>query len=924
MAKDLRIRDEQGNLLYPVTVTDLVFDDQSGDTLDEILEGKQESLESGTNIKTINNTSLLGSGNISIPKGDKGDKGDPLTYADLTAAEKAELAQDATAAAQQAAQSLAIIQAALDNLDPSQSTDDAIVALTGQLASVKEEADDADAILKGDKIYKAYTTGGYIIHTSGKIKADNNYAYTEYIPIPASASVRAVYMFQGASGIASFASYDSSKTLIATYTANGYPNERTYTVGASAAYIRANLNINEIEECAVYVNGELVWLYTGRVPGGLIERTQDITGVDETPTKGSTNVVQSGGVFNELDALKKNVETQHTAHYKEIPIWDYFGDVSTSYINLSDNVWKTSSTSKGFLFAIKPNTKYRIQANLGASSRYALLTDDVQTTNTVPHYATGETLHSFSAGSTREFITPDDTRYIFLQYTLSGSDVVPNMLEEAVSMTDALDEIQKSNTDTILFHLKQKYFVDARVNSETFGQVLLTNGSNTSWGCSQLINVYGAEYVRYPANVKSTSNNFAGVTGTVFYDKDKVPLTEGVRLIEYASTAETNWVNDPVPTGAVYMRVCMSFSRNNDPRYYARPYKLDASDIYGLEEKVKEYDEIPLLKNARYGISESATSTAVTSDITDGTISFLHFSDIHSDRDAAKAIRGFYDKYASYISDMLSTGDVVYFDHDDDFTFYTDNNLTDALFALGNHDGHKAGNWNSLGEQATYEKYFAPYISGWNVTQPTGAAESYLMYYYKDYTPANVRLIVIDGQHQTAAQLQWFTDTLAEAKTLSYTVVVASHYVPSTFAEEGIVKKLDGDMVSFHNRASSSLSSIDTRFKLSADYADAVEDFIEDGGKFAIWLCGHYHSDYLAYASTHPNILFCAINQAGYQRGGTTGSRKIGDPCANLVTIHPRSSLIKIIRFGLKSDRYLRQINVLTYQYNSRKVFANY
>ena len=75
MAKELRIRDEQNNLLYPVTVTDLVFDDQTGENLTEQLEGKQETLESGTNIKTINGNSILGSGNIEIV-GQKGEKGD--------------------------------------------------------------------------------------------------------------------------------------------------------------------------------------------------------------------------------------------------------------------------------------------------------------------------------------------------------------------------------------------------------------------------------------------------------------------------------------------------------------------------------------------------------------------------------------------------------------------------------------------------------------------------------------------------------------------------------------------------------------------------------------------------------------------------------------------------------------------------------
>ena len=52
---------------------------EEGVTEEELLEAlttKQDTLVSGTNLKTVNNTSLLGSGNIAIPKGDKGDKGD--------------------------------------------------------------------------------------------------------------------------------------------------------------------------------------------------------------------------------------------------------------------------------------------------------------------------------------------------------------------------------------------------------------------------------------------------------------------------------------------------------------------------------------------------------------------------------------------------------------------------------------------------------------------------------------------------------------------------------------------------------------------------------------------------------------------------------------------------------------------------------
>ena len=51
----------------------------TGQDIDELLATKQDILVSGENIKTVNNQSLLGSGNIDIQgeKGDKGDQGDP-------------------------------------------------------------------------------------------------------------------------------------------------------------------------------------------------------------------------------------------------------------------------------------------------------------------------------------------------------------------------------------------------------------------------------------------------------------------------------------------------------------------------------------------------------------------------------------------------------------------------------------------------------------------------------------------------------------------------------------------------------------------------------------------------------------------------------------------------------------------------------
>lgn len=70
------------------TVTELNYVDGVNSSIQSQLNGKQVKLVSGNNIKTINSTSLLGSGNISIPSGDKGD---PFVYSDFTVPQLADL-----------------------------------------------------------------------------------------------------------------------------------------------------------------------------------------------------------------------------------------------------------------------------------------------------------------------------------------------------------------------------------------------------------------------------------------------------------------------------------------------------------------------------------------------------------------------------------------------------------------------------------------------------------------------------------------------------------------------------------------------------------------------------------------------------------------------------------------------------------------
>lgn len=318
-------------------------------------------------------------------------------------------------------------------------------------------------------------------------------------------------------------------------------------------------------------------------------------------------------------------------------------------------------------------------------------------------------------------------------------------------------------------------------------------------------------------------------------------------------------------------------------------------------------------------------------------LALLHFSDIHGDVKAASYIRRFYDRNTANIDDMLCTGDIVEKQFSQDYEFYERNKLDEALFTLGNHDGASGpdGPWIGKERSEVYNRYMAK-VANWGVVQPENAATDYLFYYYKDYTAAKVRLICLDGVHhgewetvegEYAAQLEWFQARLNEVldstnAAYGYKVVVASHYVPGTFEATNVVKNAAGNPVNFGSQTWA-LSSIMTYATFDNSYPEALNSFINAGGKFVVWLCGHYHTSGMAYLTNYPNILIHAIDQAGTVR--THGLYRERDTpteiaCSNVVII--TDGLYRCIRVGYHQDGYLRSIKSMCYDWVNKKVIS--
>ena len=159
-------------------------------------------------------------------------------------------------------------------------------------------------------------------------------------------------------------------------------------------------------------------------------------------------------------------------------------------------------------------------------------------------------------------------------------------------------------------------------------------------------------------------------------------------------------------------------------------------------------------------------------------LTIAHFSDLHgADNTNVKRYLRFCRHYSDYIDVLLNTGDVIPRSYSDDFSWYTRTSGSDkVLFCIGNHDVAEMTDgkfdWAAHNGAEAFERYFAPFLQGWDVRHPGGQA----CYYYKDFPENCIRLVILDMMDYTAEQDQWLSEVLEEARAAGLHVTVASHF----------------------------------------------------------------------------------------------------------------------------------------------------
>ncbi|MBP5738382.1 MAG: metallophosphoesterase [Abditibacteriota bacterium] len=308
--------------------------------------------------------------------------------------------------------------------------------------------------------------------------------------------------------------------------------------------------------------------------------------------------------------------------------------------------------------------------------------------------------------------------------------------------------------------------------------------------------------------------------------------------------------------------------------------------------------------------------------------SLFHFSDIHADVPAFKRLAEFYAEYEKYFDCAVCTGDLVDSSHLEGFDFWVSvPGHEKFMIAVGNHDAlrdHK--DWkigdvvweDQISMAECYDTYFAPFIDKWGVVYEPGKT-----YYYKDFDEKKVRFIVIDGTLRASqdpaaeeAQLLWFKSRLEGAKEKDYTAVAANHF-PVT------------DSLGVKCNFTESPKRADGWYREFVRYQEAVDGYMKSGGKFACWIGGHDHCDYLCYNINYPEQLDICVNAASPWQCEVYSAvvRAEGLKCrdlANALVVDTSTETLKLLRIGADSDSMMVQRHGLVISYKTKEIINQY
>lgn len=357
--------------------------------------------------------------------------------------------------------------------------------------------------------------------------------------------------------------------------------------------------------------------------------------------------------------------------------------------------------------------------------------------------------------------------------------------------------------------------------------------------------------------------------------------------------------------------------------FYLWRYKNDvvvplriATDQYNFRITYKKKDGIQSQRDIDFADTKHDLLHAKHVKANAGTaLTILHFSDLHADTSALARIMKDAEEFE--YDDAICTGDIVGNSATQITSWWDESVLT----CIGNHDSASYNatdgyNWTALSMADRDAYYIAPFESDWDIVHAAGTS-----YYYKDYTNAKVRLIVMDamlyssyesdatlGTNQTA----WLNSLLSDAISNNLHVLIATH------APHGGATAEDCSFSRFRQDTRPPYNDCNTPQVV----IDAVANAITNGLHFIGYLVGHTHQDNIWDAENDGKQLMycvtCAHVSNNAQWRSSDQHRDTENDAYNIVVVDTANTLVKLIRGGgANVDDHMRTRKAICFDYTT-------
>lgn len=590
--------------------------------------------------------------------------------------------------------------------------------------------------------------------------------------------------------------------------------------------------------------------------------------------------------------------------------------VRNGYIT-SSGVWNSGSTYCHTLLPVSAGKAVRVTAAESNLFRYAWLTSGQAPRGGIAaDLVPGTERTDVAAGSSVTLDVPVGAKYLYIYL---GTPEDKANTPESLAVSDTISSLRK-DIDSTGADVSD---IDDRIGYP--GVYGALEGAGTAIVYARQVHVAGGQ--SYRVNMLHPDVTVTSPTGNAYRFVVSARNGEGAELSKLVQVVDTAALKDyydiTAPDGTSYLLIYGKCSSGETCDFTVDPLTTrtyNDGDILTLNPD-SEYLPKILAAMKPYWTSASAHSNHPNS------VRFLHLSDIHANWTNVKRFLRFYNHWVDkgYAFTAINTGDTVSDKLSDGYSGYTSiDGVGDILNVIGNHDTRGANGWQDNVGLPVYNAFIKDFVDGWDVSQPSGADTYGYCYYYKDYANNKLRLIVTDIMGYNDTQDAWLAGILTDAKAKGYHVIIATHFAagraPSE-ANQPSYEKIDCLWSSLSGLSSDSIQYNGYNPE-SYKMADTVHTFMEAGGIFCGYMCGHVHREYVARLAKYPDQM---VYMVGSSKSGkvtdythTTGTRMQDE--FQLVAVDTFSKIVKIFKVGANYDRRGRYKDSVCVSYDTHNV----